>query len=77
VTALNELLQRGRTAYQKTSGSYLRTGIFISLLGAVFLIIGIASFLSSQPNYFFIITGVLFVGWGISCFFSAKRFGQK
>ena len=77
VAALNELVQRGRTAYQKTSGTYLRSGIFILLLGLVFLLIGIASSINSQPNYFLLITGALFICWGISYFFSARRFGQK
>ena len=77
VAALNELLLRGRTAYQKTSGTYLRSGVFILLLGAVFLLIGISSIVNSQPNYFLLVTGVLFIGWGISYFFSAKRFNQK
>ncbi len=77
VAAVSELLQRGRTAYQKTSNTYLRSGIFILLLGAVFLLIGIVSSVNSQPNYFLIITGALFVCWGISCLFSARRIGQK
>jgi hypothetical protein len=68
VAALNELLQRGRSAYQKTSSAFARSGVFILLLGAVFLTIGIISSIGSQPNYFLLLTGILFVVWGISQF---------
>jgi len=71
------LLQRGRTAYQKASGTFIRSGIFILLLGAVFLIIGVVSSIASQPNYFLILMGLLFVSWGISQFFTARRYKQK
>jgi len=77
VAAVNELLQRGRTVYHKTSRTYLRTGIFTLLLGAVFFLLGISSLLNSRPNYFLLVIGILFIGWGISHFFSAKRLGQK
>jgi RsiW-degrading membrane proteinase PrsW (M82 family) len=77
VAVLNELVQRGRTVYQKTSRTYLRTGIFTLLLGAVFFLIGISSMLNSRPNFFLMVVGGLFVGWGISYFISAKRFGQN
>jgi len=77
VAAINELLQRGRTAYQKASGTFIRSGIFILLLGAVFLIIGVVSSIASQPNYFLILMGLLFVSWGISQFFTARRYKQK
>jgi len=77
VAVLNELVQRGRTVYHKTSRTYLRTGIFTLLLGAVFFLIGISSMLNSRPNFFLMVVGGLFVGWGISYFISAKRFGQN
>src|SRR5580658_9442633 len=72
VAALNELVQRGRTAYQKTSSTYLRSGIFVLLLGLVFFLIGIATSFGPKPDYFLLITGGLFIAWGISYFFSAK-----
>ena len=77
MAAINEMLQRGRTAYQKASGTFLRSGIFILLLGAVFLIVGVASSIGSQPNYFLIVMGLLFVSWGISQFFTARRYKKK
>jgi hypothetical protein len=77
VAAINEMLQRGRTAYQKTSSTMFRSGFFILLLGAVFLIIGLLTSMSSGPNYFLIVMGILFVAWGISHFVSARRLSQK
>lgn len=77
VTTLNELLERGRTAYQKSSNTLLRTGIFTLLLGAVFLVIGLLMSDASGAKYFIIVMGLLFVGWGISYFVSARRLRQK
>lgn len=42
VATANDLMERGRTAYQKTSGLQYRNGIFIILLGVTFLA-GVAS----------------------------------
>jgi uncharacterized membrane protein HdeD (DUF308 family) len=77
VAALNEMIQRGRTAHQKACSTFLRSGIFILLLGAVFLTIGVVSSIGSQPNYFLLLTGILFVVWGISQFFTARRYKQE
>jgi hypothetical protein len=73
VAALNKLVARGRTAYQRTSSTLLRTAIFLLLLGEVFLILGINSSIGSRPNYFLIIMGALFFVWGVLSFISARR----
>ena len=80
VTTLNELIERGRTAYQKTSASYFRSGIFVSLLGAIFILVGALGGPNSEHsewNYFSLFVGIIFAGWGISHFVSAKRLSQK
>ena len=77
VTMLNELVERGRTAYQKSSNTLFRTGLFTLLLGAVFLLIGLLMSDASGAKYFIIVMGLLFVGWGISYFVSARRLRQK
>lgn len=80
VATLNDLVERGRTAYQKTSAAYFRSGLFTFLLGSVFLLLGVfgvASGTEGEWGYFFLIMGLLFAGWGISQFVSAKRMSQK
>jgi hypothetical protein len=41
VQAINELMQRGKTAYQKTSGSYAQYAIFLALVGLLFIGYGV------------------------------------
>jgi len=80
VALLNDLIERGRTAYQKTSATYFRSGFFTCLLGVVFLVLGIAGKASSTRSEWLVflwITGFLFVGWGVSQLISARRFKQK
>ena len=80
VAALNELLERGRTAYQKTSAVYFRSGLFTSLLGAVFVFIGavgVSRTKGGEWGYLPLLIGLLFVGWGVSHFVSARSMGKK
>ena|SRR5690242_9353635 len=80
VAAMNDLVERGSTAYQKTSATYLRNGIFISLLGILFSILGVLSFVGGDRtfwSYFLMIAGLLFLSLGVSSFVSAKKFRQK
>jgi hypothetical protein len=51
--------------------------MFTLLLGAVFLLVGILTSLNSKLNYFLIMMGIVFIGWGISYLVSAKRLIQK
>jgi len=77
VASINDLLERGRTAYQKSSRNTFRSGLFTLLLGLAFLLIGLASPMASGPNYFLLIMGLLFTGWGISFFVFARNLKQK
>jgi hypothetical protein len=80
VATENELRERGSTAYQKTSASYLRSGIFIMLLGGLFLLLGVVGLAGREQsgwNYFMLVIGVLFAGMGVSNLISAKRLRQR
>lgn len=80
VAALNDLFERGRTVYQKTSAAYFRSGIFISLLGVLFLFLGIFSMAGENHtgwSYFLLFVGIVFAGWGLSFFVSAYKMNQK
>jgi membrane-bound ClpP family serine protease len=74
------LVERGRTAYQKTSATYFRSGLFILLLGSVFLVLGVfgvSSGTGGEWGYFLLVVGLLFAGMGVSHFISARRMSQK
>jgi hypothetical protein len=80
VATHNDLVERGRTAYQKTSATYFRSGIFTLLLGVMFLLIGLAGVSKGTEGawgYFPLVMGFVFAGWAVSHFVSAKRLGQK
>jgi hypothetical protein len=80
VATLNELVERGRTAYQKTSATYFRSGIFVTLVGAIFAILGVVTFANSERSegsYFLLFMGIIFIGWGVSHFVSARKMSQK
>ena len=80
VTTLNDLVERGRTAYQKTSAIYFRSGIFVTILGTIFALLGVAGLTNrehSEFGFFLLFIGVVFAGWGVSHFVSAKKMSQK
>lgn len=80
MATLNDLVERGRTAYQKTSATYFRSGLFTLLLGVPFLIlgsVGVSSGTGGEWGYFLLVMGILFIGWGVSHFVSARRMSQK
>jgi hypothetical protein len=50
------------------------------LLGSVFLllgILGVANGTGGNGDYFLLLIGLLFAGWGVSHFVSARRMSQK
>src|SRR5262245_17692043 len=80
VATMNDLVERGRTAYQKQSVLQFRNGVFIILLGVIFIALALFRFSSgdaSEWTYFFLAAGVLFACLGVVSLISAKRFRQK
>ena len=80
MATLNELVERARKVYGKTSSTYFWTGLFTLMLGAIFILLGGASLFSdgsSRWGFLFLLMGLIFAGWGISYFVSSKRMSQK
>lgn len=80
VGTMNDLVERGSTAYQKTSASYLRSGILVSLLGLIFFVLGVFGLLGGDRGPWAVliaVMGLLFLGMGVSSLISARRFKQK
>ena len=76
---MNDLVERGRTAYQKSSATQMRSGVFVVLLGGLFLFFGIVSSSGERStwDYFLLGVGLLFTLLGLSTVFSAIRLKQK
>jgi hypothetical protein len=80
VAAINEILQRGRTAYQKSSATFFRTALLTSAMGITFVALGSRALSWSRDHtaaYAIIFLGVLFVVWGISYYVSSRRLREK
>src|SRR5437762_5766948 len=77
VETMNDLVERGSTAYQKSSAIQMRNGILIILLGALFLFFGIWGGAETPWNYFFLAAGALFSLLGFSAIFAAIRLNKK
>lgn len=80
VATLNDLAARGRTAYQKTSATHFRAGLFNFLIGSVFVLlggVGVSKGTDGEWGYFFLLMGILFAGFGVSSLVSAKKWRQK
>ena len=80
VAALDYLVERGRTVYQKTSYIHFWSGVFISLIGASLLLLGgslMATGGQPEGGIFWLFMGIIFTGWGISSLISARKMNQK
>jgi len=74
---MNDLMVRGSTAYQKASGVYTRSGVFLLLAGLLFTGGGLLLLRVGEPSYFILIMGLLFVIYSVAQFFTAKRYRDK
>lgn len=77
VEKLNDMIVRGSSVYQKTSGVYVRSGVFLIVMGFLFAGFGVFVLGSEQPNYFFLILGILFAVYGAFQFLTAKRYKER
>ncbi len=75
VAALNELLDRGKTAYQKTAGAYTKTAVFMGLSGLLFTGVGVMTFKTS--GIIALPLGLLFLLGSTFYFHSAKRYRSR
>lgn len=78
VAALNELLDRGKTAYQKTAGAYTKIATVMGLTGLLFTVVGImmrkADFIALLV---FTPLGLVFLLCSVFFFHSAKQYRSR
>lgn len=77
VGALNEMIERNKTGYQKAAGAYSRSGYFLLILGLIFTGVGASGLGRGEPVWLLIVMGLVFFLYGLSQFFTARRFRAK
>jgi hypothetical protein len=75
VRALNRVLARNKTAYQKTSGAYARIAAFYALVGVVFLGAGVADWRGYA--WMLIPAGAIFIVAGLLHYTTGRRFERE
>jgi len=75
VAALNTMIQRGKTAYQKTGKAYKRNSLVMLLVGLIFFSIGIIPILAGDgfDSTFMAFLGALFFLWSYFSYKSGKQ----
>ena len=78
VEAINQIVYRSKTSYQKASSAYLRNAFIFLLLGIIFLIYGGIDISSrSVFGWFTFLIGIVFVLGAIFYFSLAKKYTQN
>ncbi len=79
VATMNDLVERGRTAYQKMSAVQLRFGIAFALFGVILLALSSLYFADAQSEYgyFLLACSVPLLVLGALMIYSARRLREK
>jgi uncharacterized membrane protein YfcA len=78
VAALNLVIQRSKTAYQKTAAAYRRNAVVLLICGLIFVVSGVLPVLVSR-NYgalFIALIGCVFLLWSFFCYRSGQQISQ-
>jgi len=78
VEAVNNLINRNKTSYQKASSAYSRNALIFLLLGILFLAFGGID-ISSKPSlgWFLLLGGIIFLIGALFYFSIGKKYSQK
>lgn len=80
VATLIELAAHGRNARDRMSSTYFRNGIFATVIGVLFALVGIFQLTGDNPSelsYLFVFSGIGFFAMGIWNLKSARNSNQK
>ena len=79
VASLNDVTERNKTVYQKSSAIYRWFGIFSLMLGILLAGYGSVSIFFSDPAQALLVLlyGLIVIGIGVACMVAARRFLQK
>jgi len=76
VARQNDLNERSSSVYPRAAATYVRSGVFLILMGTCFSWLGLDPILhgsKSSANYIFVGLAAIFVFWGILQFRVAKK----
>ncbi|HEX3870226.1 MAG TPA: hypothetical protein VHV77_07320 [Pirellulales bacterium] len=79
VATLNDLVERGRTIYQKNSAAFYRQGISVLAMGLIVTALGAVAVVEYDDpmSYIPLAIGIIFDGWAVSLFVTARQMMQK
>lgn len=78
VEAVNQLINRNKTAYQKTSSAYSRNALIFLLLGILFLgYSGINQTVNSSFDWFLLLGGIIFLIGAVFYFSLGRKYSHK
>jgi Flp pilus assembly protein TadB len=75
VRALNRVIARNKTAYQKTSGAYVHIAMFYGLVGVAFLVAGVTDW--RGLGWVLTPAGIIFLLAGLLHFLTGRRFQRE
>lgn len=75
VKDLNTIIQRSKSAYQKTGAVYKRSAMALLVMGIIFIFIGVLPIimLNNYGSSFMAVLGIVFVIWSLGNFKSARQ----
>ncbi len=78
VNAVNHLINRSKTSYQKASSAYSRNALIFLLLGILFLAFGGKDISANSTfGWFSLLAGIIFLIGALFYFSIGKKYGQK
>ena len=78
VEVVNQLINRNKTAYQKTSSAYSRNALIYLLLGILFVAYsGMNETSNSALDWFLLLGGIIFLIGAIFYYSLGKKYSQK
>jgi hypothetical protein len=77
VAAINDMVLRGRAAYQKGSALQSKTGMFTVMIGVVLLGFGIFWSIGSEPHYFILVMEALMCAYGVAVIAAVRKLARK
>lgn len=79
VEAVNLVIQRSKTAYQKTGGAYRRNAYWMLAMGIIFTVLGIAPIIMGRgyATAFVAVMGVLFLYAAVSNFKNSREISSS
>lgn len=74
VQAINDIIRRNKTAYEKTHGAYARTAVFYAVVAAVFFVAGLFNW--RGLGWMFVPAGIVFALAAYLHFSTGRRYKE-